>query len=128
MRLHQVDDPKDALEGNDVVVSMNMLGTVNAMFIVSVSRDIMAAIAKSVLEIDDVTPEPDEVLIDTVKEFANVVLGNVVAKASEVPGVPPISVDMSKAPASVQAVALDKTHDKVSACRVPNLHEHCLLS
>ena len=71
----------DALEGNDVVVSMNMLGSVNAMFIVSVSRDIMVAIAKSVLEIDDITPEPDEVLIDTVKEFANVVLGNVVAKA-----------------------------------------------
>ena len=72
----------DALEGNDVVVSMNMLGTVNAMFIVSVSRDIMVAIAKSVLEIDDVTPEPDEVLIDTVKEFANVVCGSIVAKAA----------------------------------------------
>lgn len=71
----------DALEGNDVVVSMNMLGTVNAMFIVSVSRAIMSAIAKSVLEESDVSGEPDEVLVDTVKEFANVVLGNVVAKA-----------------------------------------------
>jgi CheY-specific phosphatase CheX len=71
----------DALEGNDVVVSMNMLGTVNAMFIVSVSRDIMLTIAKSVLEVEDATPEPEEVLVDTVKEFANVVLGNVVAKS-----------------------------------------------
>ncbi len=71
----------DALEGNDVVVSMNMLGTVNAMFVVSVSRDIMVAIAKCVLEEPDVSAEPDEVLLDTVKEFANVVLGNVVAKA-----------------------------------------------
>ncbi len=71
----------DALEGNDVVVTMSLVGSVNAMFIVSVSREIMNALARSVLEIDDVGPEPDEVLIDTVKEFANVVIGNVVAKA-----------------------------------------------
>ncbi len=71
----------DALEGNDVVVSMNLMGSFNAMFVVSIARPVMAAIAKAVLEVEDVAAEPDEVLFDTVKEFANVVLGNVVAKA-----------------------------------------------
>jgi hypothetical protein len=63
-------------------VSMPMKGKVLIHFVLSVSDDLAMMMAASLLG-EDIASEPQEVIEDSVKEFCNVVCGNVVAKLAK---------------------------------------------
>jgi CheY-specific phosphatase CheX len=63
-------------------VAMPMSGKVPIKFVLSVSNDLATSIASHLLG-EDITNEPAEVIDDSVKEFCNVVCGNVVAKLAK---------------------------------------------
>lgn len=81
---------------NFMLAAMDMVGDVDARFIITVSASVQQSIAKAILDEESVEDEPIEILEDTVMEFVNVVCGNVAAKASQM-GVmininPPITI------------------------------------
>jgi CheY-specific phosphatase CheX len=71
------------LEQAHIVTSMDFTGDVRCRYIISVSAEVEAKIAKAMLNQDSVDHEPVEVLQDTVMEFINVICGNIVAKANQ---------------------------------------------
>lgn len=73
----------DRLPGSDFVAGIALAGMVSASYHLAVSDLLRNRIARALLMEDDVSGEPDEVLEDTVLEFANIVCGNVAAKASQ---------------------------------------------
>ncbi len=72
-----------AFDPADVVVAMDFSGTVSGRYLLSVPAEVQLRIAKAILDEEDVSEEPEEVLEDTVMEFANIVLGNVAAKGAQ---------------------------------------------
>jgi CheY-specific phosphatase CheX len=68
---------------NFMLAAMDLSGDVEARYLISVSEGVQKSIAKAILGEQSVDDEPAEVLEDTVMEFANVVCGNVAAKASQ---------------------------------------------
>ncbi len=71
------------IDRNDVIVAIDLTGHVNARYMLSVSYGVRELIARAILQEDDVTNEPEEVLNDTVMEFMNIVCGNIAAKAAQ---------------------------------------------
>jgi CheY-specific phosphatase CheX len=67
-------------DGRDFIASMSFVGDVSAMFVVSASRAAAMQITRALLNTDEAQPE--EVLLDAVKEFANVICGSAVAKGT----------------------------------------------
>jgi CheY-specific phosphatase CheX len=78
---YNIDGHKDALEYN-ISVSMPMHGKVPVDYILSLSSDVATLIASNLLG-EDATVEGLDVIEDSVKEFCNVVCGNVVAKLAK---------------------------------------------
>jgi CheY-specific phosphatase CheX len=72
-----------SVASNFMMAAMDLVGDVEARFIISVSEGIQKAIARAILREESVDGESVEILEDTVMEFANVVCGNVAAKASQ---------------------------------------------
>jgi len=72
------------IEPNNTIVSMRMSGAADAEYFISVSGGVREMIAKAILKEEDVSGEQEVVLDDTVMEFANVVLGNIAAKAAQI--------------------------------------------
>jgi CheY-specific phosphatase CheX len=66
-----------------MLAAMDFSGDVAARYMISVSEGMQKGIARAILSEPSVENEPVEVLEDTVMEFANVVCGNVAAKASQ---------------------------------------------
>jgi len=69
---------------NDVVVALPVLGDAVGTYYLSVSRGVRDRIARSLLKQEDLTGESEELLVDTVMEFANIICGNVSAKAAQI--------------------------------------------
>lgn len=63
-------------------VSVNLSGSINCEYILSVSQDAAVAIASSVMD-EDASCEPNDILIDGVKEFCNIVCGNFSARMAK---------------------------------------------
>ena len=84
------------VETNFMMAAMDLIGDVEARYLVSVSEDLQKEIAKAILREESVDTEPVEVLEDTVMEFINVVCGNVAAKASQMGKImsinPPVTI------------------------------------
>jgi CheY-specific phosphatase CheX len=72
-----------AVDSNFMMAAMDLIGDVEARYIISVSEGIQKEVAKAILREESVDSETVEVLEDTVMEFVNVVCGNVAAKASQ---------------------------------------------
>jgi CheY-specific phosphatase CheX len=66
-----------------MLAAMDFSGDITARYLISVSEGAQQSIARAILCEQSVEHEPVEVLEDTVKEFANVVCGNLAAKASQ---------------------------------------------
>ena len=81
---HRPDDARivTKFDGRDFIVSMSFVGDVSAMFVVSASRAAALQVTRALLNSEDAEKASDEVLLDAVKEFANVICGSVVAKAT----------------------------------------------
>ncbi len=73
----------EALDPADHVVSMGFKGNVSGKYVLCVSSALRLAMARAILKEDDVSGESEEVLDDTVMEFANIVCGNIAAKAAQ---------------------------------------------
>lgn len=73
----------ETVDSNFMMAAMDLVGDVEARYVISVSERIQKEIAKAILREESVDAEPVEVLEDTVMEFVNVVCGNVAAKASQ---------------------------------------------
>jgi CheY-specific phosphatase CheX len=73
----------DTIDTNFMIAALDFTGDVEARYMISVSSGLQKAVAKAILREESVENEPSEVLEDTVMEFANVVCGNVAAKASQ---------------------------------------------
>ncbi len=73
----------EAVDSNFMMAAMDLVGDVEARYIISVSEGIQKEVAKAILREVSVDGESLEVLEDTVMEFVNVVCGNVAAKASQ---------------------------------------------
>lgn len=71
------------LDANDTVVAIRMTGSVKARYLLSVSANVRTLIARAMLNTDDVSKEQEDMLNDTVMELANVICGNIEAKASQ---------------------------------------------
>lgn len=67
----------------DMVASMGFSGDVSGSYLMGVSFDTQARVAKAILNEEKVDHEPKEVLDDTVMEFINVACGNIAAKAAQ---------------------------------------------
>jgi CheY-specific phosphatase CheX len=70
-------------DANFSMAALDLSGDVEARYIISVSQELQKSVAKAVLREASVDHEPPEVLEDTLMEFANVVCGNIAAKASQ---------------------------------------------
>lgn len=73
----------DVVDSNFMMAALDLVGDVEARYILSVSEGIQKEVARAILREESVDSEPVEVLEDTVMEFINVVCGNVAAKASQ---------------------------------------------
>ena len=84
------------LDANFMMAAMDLIGDVNARYIVSISANLQKIVARAILREASVDSEPPEVLEDTVMEFINVVCGNVAAKASQMGTIininPPVTI------------------------------------
>lgn len=67
----------------NTVVQIDVHGDVGLSYLFGCDHGFRTKIAKAILNSDDVEEEAEEVLADTVMEFANVVCGNVVARAAQ---------------------------------------------
>ena len=73
----------DGIDPNDTVVAMRMTGDAPCCFVLSVSADIRDAIARTMLRQEDVLFEPEEVLVDAVREFVNIICGTIASKVTQ---------------------------------------------
>ncbi len=89
----------ERIAGNDTVIAIDLTGHVRARYLLSVSCGVRDLIAQAILGEEDVAKESDEVLVDTVMEFANIVCGNIAARAAQQGKVieitPPEIIDVS---------------------------------
>lgn len=67
----------------DVVASMAFSGAASGRYILSVSTEVQKILARAILKEEEVDNEPEEVLLDSVMEFINIVCGNIAAKAAQ---------------------------------------------
>ncbi|MDD2582804.1 MAG: chemotaxis protein CheX [Desulfuromonadaceae bacterium] len=85
---------------NFMLAAMDLSGDVEARYFLSVSEGLQKSVARAILGEESVEYEPAEVLEDTVMEFANIVCGNVAAKASQMGVIinitPPVTVHLPK--------------------------------
>jgi CheY-specific phosphatase CheX len=72
-----------SLPFHEVVAAMDFSGSVEGRYLLGTSASLQKALARAILMEEEVDGEPQEVLDDTVMEFANIVLGNVAAKATQ---------------------------------------------
>jgi CheY-specific phosphatase CheX len=88
--------PIAVVDSNFMMAALDLVGDVEARYIISVSEGVQKEIAKAILREGSVDGETVEVLEDTVMEFVNVVCGNVAAKASQMGKVmninPPVAI------------------------------------
>lgn len=84
------------LESNYMMAALEMSGSVEARYLLSVSEELQKTVAKAILREESVEGESAEILEDTVMEFVNVVCGNVAAKASQMGEIininPPVTI------------------------------------
>jgi len=73
----------DKLPSRPIIAEMGFSGSVSARYLLSVSESTRNLVAKAILDEDSVENEPVEVLDDSVKEFINIVCGNIAAKAAQ---------------------------------------------
>lgn len=73
----------ERLAGDAFVAGVALGGMVSARYHLSVSEGVRNRIAGALLMEQDLAGEPEELLEDTLLEFANIVCGNVAAKASQ---------------------------------------------
>lgn len=73
----------DKLPIRPVVAEMGFSGSVTARYLLSVSESTRNLVAKAILDEESVEDEDVEVLDDSVKEFINIVCGNIAAKAAQ---------------------------------------------
>jgi CheY-specific phosphatase CheX len=71
------------LDANDTVASIRITGSVTARYLLSVSTPVRNSIARAMLKTDDLSKEREDMLTDTVMELANIICGNIAAKASQ---------------------------------------------
>jgi CheY-specific phosphatase CheX len=71
------------LDANDMAVAIGMTGSVKARYLLSVSTGVRNFIARAMLKTDDLSKEREDMLNDTVMELANIICGNIAAKASQ---------------------------------------------
>ncbi len=78
------DEPRIVTQfpGRDFVVSIAFVGDVSGMLVVSASSGAANSITRALLNQDSTDSQPDEIILDAVKEFGNVIAGSAVAKAS----------------------------------------------
>lgn len=69
-------------EVNFAAVAMGFIGFVNYDYILSVPREAAVTLATGFIG-EDASGEPDEIIIDSVKEFCNIACGNVMARMSK---------------------------------------------
>jgi len=67
----------------DVVASMAFSGAVSGRYILAVSAEVQKVLARAILKEEEVDNEPEEVLLDAVMEFINIVCGNIAAKSAQ---------------------------------------------
>jgi CheY-specific phosphatase CheX len=72
-----------AISPNFMLAAIDLSGDVEGRYLISVSEGLQKSIARAILGENSVDDEPVEILEDAVMEFANVVCGNVAAKASQ---------------------------------------------
>lgn len=73
----------ERFDTHDMGVAIRMTGSVKARYLFSVSTGVRDSIARAMLMTDDISKEREEMLIDTVMEFANIICGNIAAKAAQ---------------------------------------------
>lgn len=73
----------EQLPKRPIIAEMGFSGSVSARYLLSVSENTRKLVAKAILDEESVDNEPVEVLDDSVKEFINIVCGNVAAKAGQ---------------------------------------------
>jgi len=73
----------EKMPSRPVIAEMGFSGSVSARYLLSVSESTRNLVAKAILDEDSVEDEPVEVLDDSVKEFINIVCGNIAAKAAQ---------------------------------------------
>lgn len=73
----------EKMQSRPVIAEMGFSGSVSARYLLSVSESTRNLVAKAILDEDSVEDEPVEVLDDSVKEFINIVCGNIAAKAAQ---------------------------------------------
>ena len=71
------------LPSRPIIAEMCFSGTVSARYLLSVSESTRNLVAKAILDEESVENETVEVLDDSVKEFINIVCGNIAAKAAQ---------------------------------------------
>lgn len=73
----------DKLPARTMVAEIGFSGHISARYLLSVSPNSRAIIARAILQDEDIDNEPGEVLDDSVMEFINIVCGNIAAKAAQ---------------------------------------------
>ncbi len=73
----------DKLPKRPIIAEMGFSGSVSARYMLSVSENTRSLVAKAILDEESVENETVEVLDDSVKEFVNIVCGNIAAKAAQ---------------------------------------------
>jgi CheY-specific phosphatase CheX len=73
----------EKLPARPIIAELGFSGSVSARYLLSVTENARKLIAKAILEEESVDSEPIEVLNDSVKEFINIVCGNIAAKAAQ---------------------------------------------
>jgi CheY-specific phosphatase CheX len=83
---HRPDEARivTSFEGREFVVGISFVGDVAGMLLVSASRAAASSICRALLNQDTTDAQPEEIVLDAVKEFANVIAGSAVAKTSRV--------------------------------------------
>lgn len=71
------------LPSRPIIAEMGFSGSISARYLLSVSESTRNLVAKAILDEDSVENESVEMLDDSVKEFVNIVCGNIAAKAAQ---------------------------------------------
>ncbi|MDW7646038.1 MAG: chemotaxis protein CheX [Desulfuromonadales bacterium] len=67
----------------DVVAAMAFSGAASGRYVLAVTAEVQKILARAILKEEEVDNEPEEVLLDAVMEFINIVCGNIAAKAAQ---------------------------------------------
>jgi CheY-specific phosphatase CheX len=73
----------EKMPSRPVIAEMGFSGSVSARYLLSVTESTRNLVAKAILDEESVEDEDVEVLDDSVKEFINIVCGNIAAKAAQ---------------------------------------------